>query len=168
MARCVYISPVPGLQAERFADWSAKFGGLGLNVVELTGETAADVKALEKGNIIVSSPENWDMLSRRWKQRKNVQKVALFIVDELHLVGGRNGPVIEVGPPGTPHHCIACRLFGGLRDIEKPACSCLHLACDPIPTPTVSMDTATCLPGHCKGADCLLTRSCSHDRLGIS
>ena len=70
--------------------------GLGLNVVELIGETAADTKALEKGNIIISTPEKWDMLSRRWKQRKNVQNVALFIVDELHLIGGRNGPAIEV------------------------------------------------------------------------
>ncbi len=76
----------------------AQFGpdGLGLNVVELIGETAADTKALERGNIIISTPEKWDMLSRRWKQRKNVQNVPLFIVDELHLVGGRNGPVIEV------------------------------------------------------------------------
>ena len=70
--------------------------GLGLNVVELIGETAADTKALEKGNIIIATPEKWDMLSRRWKQRKNVQNVALFIVDELHLIGGRNGPAIEV------------------------------------------------------------------------
>lgn len=70
-------------------------GALGLNVVQLTGETAADVKLLEKGNIIVATPEHWDMLSRRWKQRKNVQAVSLFIVDELHLIGGRNGPVIE-------------------------------------------------------------------------
>lgn len=99
VARCVYIAPVPGLAKERLADWGAKFGGLGLNVVELTGETAADVKALEKGNIVVASPEHWDMLSRRWKQRKNVQNVALFIVDELHLVGGRNGPVIEASFP---------------------------------------------------------------------
>ncbi len=67
-----------------------------MNVVQLTGETAADVKLLDKGNIIVATPEHWDMLSRRWKQRKNVQAVALFIVDELHLIGGRNGPVIEV------------------------------------------------------------------------
>ena len=96
VARCVYIAPLPGLAAERFADWSARFGGVGLNVVQLVGETAADVKAVEKGNIIISSPEHWDMLSRRWKQRKNVQNVPLFIVDELHLVGGRNGPVIEV------------------------------------------------------------------------
>ena len=31
------------------------------------------------------------MLSRRWKQRKNVQNVNLFIVDELHLIGGESG-----------------------------------------------------------------------------
>lgn len=39
--RCVYIAPMPALAKERFADWSAKFGdkGLGLNVVELCGET---------------------------------------------------------------------------------------------------------------------------------
>jgi len=60
------------------------------------------LKALEKGNIVISSPEHWDMLSRRWKQRKNVQNVPLFIVDELHLVGGKNGPVIEVGLPSLP------------------------------------------------------------------
>lgn len=42
-------------------------------VVELTGEATADLKALEKGNIVIATPERWDMLSRRWKQRKNVQ-----------------------------------------------------------------------------------------------
>ena len=57
----------------------------------------ADLRALDRGNIIVSTPEHWDMLSRRWRMRKNVQNVALFIVDELHLLGGRNGPVLEVG-----------------------------------------------------------------------
>ena len=41
--------------------------------------------------MIVSTPENWDVLSRRWKQRKNVQNVNLFIADELHLIGGENG-----------------------------------------------------------------------------
>ena len=55
----------------------------------------ADLRSLERGNIIISTPEHWDMLSRRWRMRKNVQNVALFIVDELHLLGGRNGPVLE-------------------------------------------------------------------------
>ena len=44
-----------------------------------------------QGNIIISTPERWDVLSRRWKQRKNVQNVSLFIVDELHLIGGEEG-----------------------------------------------------------------------------
>ena len=44
-----------------------------------------------QGNIIVSTPERWDVLSRRWKQRKNVQTISLFIVDELHLIGGDEG-----------------------------------------------------------------------------
>ena len=44
-----------------------------------------------QGNLIISTPEKWDVLSRRWKQRKNVQNVNLFIVDELHLIGGEEG-----------------------------------------------------------------------------
>lgn len=37
------------------------------------------------------------MLSRRWKQRKAVQDVPLFIVDEMHLLGGAHGSALEVG-----------------------------------------------------------------------
>ena len=51
---------------------------------------------LTQSNIIISTPEYWDVLSRRWKQRKNVQNVDLFVVDELHLIGGESGPVLEV------------------------------------------------------------------------
>lgn len=32
----------------------------------------------------------------RWKGRKNVQNVQLFIADELQLLGGPEGPVLEV------------------------------------------------------------------------
>ncbi|PSC69011.1 U5 small nuclear ribonucleo 200 kDa helicase-like [Micractinium conductrix] len=96
-ARAVYVAPLESLAEERYADWSVRFGGgLGLSVVQLTGEAQADIKLLDKGNIIVATPEQWDMLSRRWKQRKAVQDVPLFIVDELHLLGGTHGPALEV------------------------------------------------------------------------
>ncbi|KAL6175995.1 hypothetical protein ACLB2K_052631 [Fragaria x ananassa] len=96
--RVVYIAPIEGLAKERLKDWQKKFGPKGLNlcVVELTGETATDLKLLEKGQIIISTPEKWDALSRRWKQRKHVQQVSLFIVDEVHLIGGQGGPILEV------------------------------------------------------------------------
>lgn len=95
--RAVYIAPLEALAKERFNDWKTKFGDhLGMRVVELTGETASDLKLLEKGQLIISTPEKWDALSRRWKQRKHVQQVSLFIIDELHLIGGQGGPILEV------------------------------------------------------------------------
>ncbi|KAI8532460.1 hypothetical protein RHMOL_Rhmol11G0215900 [Rhododendron molle] len=97
MMRAVYVAPIEALAKERYNEWKKKFGdGLGMKVVELTGETATDLKLLEKGQLIVSTPEKWDALSRRWKERKHIQQVTLFIIDELHLIGGQGGPIIEV------------------------------------------------------------------------
>jgi pre-mRNA-splicing helicase BRR2 len=42
--------------------------------------------------IVLCTAEKWDMLSRRWKQRQAVQQVSLFIIDEVHLIGGKHGP----------------------------------------------------------------------------
>ncbi|KAK1376812.1 U5 small nuclear ribonucleoprotein helicase [Heracleum sosnowskyi] len=95
--RAVYIAPIESLAKERYNDWNRKFGeGLGMRVVELTGETAMDLKLLEKGQLIISTPDKWDALSRRWKHRKHVREVSLFIIDELHLIGGQGGPILEV------------------------------------------------------------------------
>jgi len=96
--RCVYVAPKPEIAAQRFRDWGLRFGpeGLGLNVVQLTGETAADLRLLAEGRVVIATAEQWDIISRRWKQRKNVQDVSLFIVDELHLLGGPEGPTLEV------------------------------------------------------------------------
>ncbi|KND04164.1 ATP-dependent RNA helicase BRR2 [Spizellomyces punctatus DAOM BR117] len=97
-ARCVYIAPFDEVVEVKMSEWKAKFGSLlgGKNIVALTGETTADLKLLETGDIVFATPQKWDMLSRRWKQRKNVQTVGLFIADEVHLIGGDIGPTLEV------------------------------------------------------------------------
>lgn len=64
-------------------------------MVLLTGESSADLKLLELGDVIFTTPDKWDALSRRWKQRKNVSTIGLFVVDDVHLIGGEVGPVIE-------------------------------------------------------------------------
>ncbi|KAI8807156.1 Sec63 Brl domain-containing protein [Cladochytrium replicatum] len=96
--RCVYVAPFEEVVELKAAEWRAKFGKLmgGKNVVVLTGEVTADLKLLEQGDIIFSTPQKWDMLSRRWKQRKNVQTVGLFVIDDVHLLGGDIGPTIEI------------------------------------------------------------------------
>ncbi|KAF5195416.1 Activating signal cointegrator 1 complex subunit [Thalictrum thalictroides] len=52
-------APTGTLAKERYRDWEKKFGkGMGMKVVELTGETATDLKLLEKGQVIISTPRN--------------------------------------------------------------------------------------------------------------
>ncbi|CAI2180063.1 11144_t:CDS:2 [Funneliformis geosporum] len=96
--RCVYIAPFQEVVDLQVALWRQKFGKIqgGKNIVALTGETSADLRLLENGDVIFATPTQWDVMSRRWKQRKNVQTVALFIADELHLIGSDVGPTYEI------------------------------------------------------------------------
>ncbi|KAK6638558.1 DEIH-box ATPase [Polyplax serrata] len=95
--RCAYLVTKDALAELVYTEWQQIFTGLlNIKVVLLTGETSTDLKLLAKGQIIIATAEKWDVLSRRWKQRKNVQNIQLFIVDELQLIGGEEGPVLEV------------------------------------------------------------------------
>ncbi|KAH9019606.1 Sec63-domain-containing protein [Lactarius deliciosus] len=96
--RAVCIEPFPEMVEQRVAEWRKKFGQLqgGKEIVALTGETSADLRLLEKGDVIVCTPSQWDVLSRRWRQRKNVQNIGLLIADEIQQVGGEVGPTYEV------------------------------------------------------------------------
>jgi pre-mRNA-splicing helicase BRR2 len=96
-AKCAYIAPREEIAESMYKHWKNRFEvGLGWVVVKLTGETASDLLLIERANIIISTALNWDSISRRWKQRKNIQDVSLYIADELHLIGGADGPTMEV------------------------------------------------------------------------
>lgn len=118
-----------------------------------------------QGNIVIATPEHWDMLSRRWKQRKAVQvgswlpptelgrclrgghgcwwqcilkllkppvslfpprpqDVPLFIVDEMHLLGGPHGPALEVRRQGSRQlgsATASCVLQGMAARVSDPS-----------------------------------------------
>ncbi|KAI9775085.1 MAG: DEIH-box ATPase [Candelina submexicana] len=96
--RAVYVAPFQELVDQRFDDWQKRLSrvGGGKEIVKLTGETTADLKLLEKGDLILATPAQWDVLSRQWQRRKNVQTIQLFIADELHMLGGQGGYVYEI------------------------------------------------------------------------
>ncbi|KAF7305029.1 putative ATP dependent RNA helicase [Mycena kentingensis (nom. inval.)] len=96
--RAVCIEPYQEMVDLRVKEWQEKFSGVqgGKEIVSLTGETSADLRLLEKGDVIVCTPTQWDVISRRWRQRKNVQNIGLLIADEIQLVGGEVGPTYEV------------------------------------------------------------------------
>ena len=93
--RAVYIAPFQEAIDARLKDWQSRLASLGKQLVKLTGETTADLKLLEKGDLILATPQQWDMMSRMWQRRKNVQSVALIIADDLHMLGGHGGYVYE-------------------------------------------------------------------------
>ncbi|TVY81829.1 Pre-mRNA-splicing factor brr2 [Lachnellula suecica] len=96
--RAVYIAPFQELVDLRLQDWQKRLSGLrgGKEIVKLTGDTTADLKLLDRGDLILATPAQWDVLSRQWQRRKNIQNVHLFIADELHLLGGHAGFIYEI------------------------------------------------------------------------
>ncbi|XP_066593278.1 activating signal cointegrator 1 complex subunit 3 isoform X2 [Prorops nasuta] len=95
--KIVYIAPLKALVRERINDWKNRLEKqLGKLVVELTGDVTPDIKVIADSNVIVTTPEKWDGISRSWQTRTYVQNVALIIIDEIHLLGEDRGPVLEV------------------------------------------------------------------------
>ncbi|EFC50388.1 U5 snRNP-specific spliceosomal protein [Naegleria gruberi] len=95
-SKCVYIAAIPSVANKREKKWISLFEQIGKRVVNLTGNLAKDMILFEQGDIIISTPEQFDMFSRKWKARKSLSNVKLVVADELHMIGGEVGPIIEV------------------------------------------------------------------------
>nr|KAG5694899.1 hypothetical protein BaRGS_029516 [Batillaria attramentaria] len=95
--KAVYIAPLKALVRERMEDWKVRIEQkLGKKVVELTGDVTPDMRAVANADLIVTTPEKWDGISRSWQTRSYVKAVALLVIDEIHLLGDERGPVLEV------------------------------------------------------------------------
>lgn len=95
-SKCVYVTVNEDLAKASYNDWLNKFGRLGVKVAQLTGDSNLDLKLLTRSNLIIATPEQWDFLSRRWKQRAAIKAITLFIVDELQLLGEPDGHILEI------------------------------------------------------------------------
>lgn len=96
--KVVYVHSKKEVVKQKYEEWKESFGegGLRKSVVMLTGDATLDNSLLEGADIAVSTVEAWDVLSRRWRQRKSVQQVVLFVADDLHLVGSAGGSTLEM------------------------------------------------------------------------
>ena len=96
--KVVYQAPTKSLCAERHKDWQAKFGPLGVDCMEFTGDTDQwQTRKMGAAGIIVTTPEKWDSMTRKWKDhRKLMQLVRLFLIDEVHIVKENRGATLEV------------------------------------------------------------------------
>jgi len=86
--KVIYIAPLKALAKERIIDWKMRLGQfLKKTVLELTGDCTPDLMALKEADLLITTPEKWDGISRNWQHRSYVSDVALVVIDEIHLLG---------------------------------------------------------------------------------
>ena len=97
--KAVYMAPVKALCQERCSDWGKRLTGIGLKCFELTGDTdQIHSKSLEVSDLIITTPEKWDSVTRKWKDRSLIQFIAsieLLLIDEVHLLDDQRGSTLE-------------------------------------------------------------------------
>ncbi|NXP47631.1 HFM1 helicase, partial [Heliornis fulica] len=96
--KVVYMAPIKALCSQRFGDWKEKFGPIGLSCKELTGDTVMDdLFEIHHADIIITTPEKWDSMTRRWRDNSIIQVVRLFLIDEVHIIKDESrGATLEV------------------------------------------------------------------------
>ena len=93
--KVVYIAPMKSLVQEMVGSFGKRLASYGLNVGELTGDSQMSKEQIAATQVIVCTPEKWDIITRKGVERTFTQLVRLVIFDEIHLLHDDRGPVLE-------------------------------------------------------------------------
>ena len=67
----------------------------GVTVNELTGDQTLTKEQINDTQLIITTPEKWDIITRKSGDRTYTQLVRLVIIDEINLLHDYRGPVLE-------------------------------------------------------------------------
>uniref|UniRef100_A0A453INT9 RNA helicase n=1 Tax=Aegilops tauschii subsp. strangulata TaxID=200361 RepID=A0A453INT9_AEGTS len=93
--KIVYVAPMKALAAEVTATFGRRLSPLNLVVKELTGDMQLTRSEIEETQMIVTTPEKWDVITRKSSDMALSMLVKLIIIDEVHLLNDDRGSVIE-------------------------------------------------------------------------
>lgn len=88
-SKTIYLSPIKALCQEKNQEWAEKFSPFGLSLLELTGDSGEieEQEAFHKSSIIITTPEKWDSITRKWHGNELLlSQVTLILIDEVHLL----------------------------------------------------------------------------------
>ena len=108
--KIVYIAPMKALVNEIVATLRFRLNCLGVVVSEFTGDSHLSRKEVELSNILVCTPEKWDVATRKEDHKIPEDKLKLVIIDEVHLLNDGRGPVLET---------LVARLKERIREDEE-------------------------------------------------
>jgi pre-mRNA-splicing helicase BRR2 len=84
--RCVYIAPNEELSRHKFYTWTSRYPEW--RIEHLTGDSNRDLKISETSSVIIATPSQWDLISRKWKTKRVkalIESIGLFVADYIHM-----------------------------------------------------------------------------------
>ena len=90
--KVIYIAPMKSLVQEMVGNFGERLKPYGLKVGELTGDSQMSKEQIAETQVIVCTPEKWDIITRRGAERTFTQLVRVIIFDEIHLLHDDRGP----------------------------------------------------------------------------
>ena len=121
--KTVYLAPTHALVNEKFEDWRARFGSIGLNVITMTDDDLQELgQKMKTADVILCTPERLDVITRKRKKLHMafLADIALVLIDEVHILDDERGAAIEAivsrfklmstHPEITTHSCPISKL----------------------------------------------------------
>ncbi|KAG9014090.1 hypothetical protein FRB90_005597 [Tulasnella sp. 427] len=94
--KIIYVAPMKALASEIVRKLGKRLAWLSILVRELTGDMQMTRAEIAETQIIVTTPEKWDVVTRKpTGEGELASKVKLLIIDEVHLLNEERGAVIE-------------------------------------------------------------------------
>lgn len=95
--KIIYVAPIKALVREIVENFRNRLGQqpYNLKVEELTGDNQLDQREMSRAQIIVCTPEKWDITTRKSMDRLYTKQVKLVIFDEIHLLHNTRGATLE-------------------------------------------------------------------------
>ena len=113
---------------------------------ELTGDMNLTKGEIDATQVIVTTPEKWDIITRKSGERTYTQLVRLLILDEIHLLHDGRGPVLESIVARTVRQIeVRAHAWRGFYPVTAPGVSRVQpLRCHVSGSPAHGAGTCTC------------------------
>ena len=93
--KAIYIAPMKALCQEVVEKFSERLKPMQLKVREFTGDMQLTRQEIVDSQLIVTTPEKWDVVTRKGGDGSLASMVGLIIIDEIHLLADERGAVLE-------------------------------------------------------------------------
>eukprot|EP00924_Labyrinthula_sp_SR-Ha-C_P002989 augustus_masked-scaffold_58-processed-gene-0.6-mRNA-1 protein AED:0.04 eAED:0.07 QI:0/-1/0/1/-1/1/1/0/2254 len=101
--KIVYVAPMKALVQEIVVNYSNRLTeAYGMQVKELSGDVNLTRNEIENTQVIITTPEKFDVITRKPNSADIFEKIKLVIFDEIHILHNERGAVLET---------LICRIF---------------------------------------------------------